>query len=397
MDRRTRKQLENIQVTRRDTEIPAFIGDLHTGVVKDGDARVFVTVHQTGQVLSVKNQKAPNRLRWPVWVGYLPNSKILQVLRSRDYFLDTSIPDLPEHDHTWGVSDNPSWIRKEQFMEGLPVPIGGMQVRIVGYRYFLNGVFYIIANTIFDLASYVPASEANWVNVEVGEDRNISYTVGASYASRALLNDPATIPAVAYNKKLLFACKVYLGQEDIIHTAIDSDVFDPRFTGMGTGGGVASAVDWEDILNKPIVGYSLEPVTTVTKKELFTSFIDGALAVLTDVTASYVVQRYMELHSVLITCKNKGTANSTIIDMNINGVTAFTTQANRPSLAFNAALDYAISGTPNIVDLVPGDIITFDIDAIATGSANLTIRRYEEIVDLVFSGDEIISTLVPIS
>ncbi|MDD5517868.1 MAG: hypothetical protein PHV98_00770 [Candidatus Omnitrophica bacterium] len=100
--------------------------------------------------------------------------------------------------------------------------------------------------------------------------------------------------------------------------------------------------------------------------------IDGVLATATDVGA-FVSPGDGTILAVYIRCKTQGSANSTIIDCHLNGTTIFTTQANRPTLAWNEADGYAKSGTPELATLAEGDILTFDIDAIATSAADLSI------------------------
>lgn len=101
------------------------------------------------------------------------------------------------------------------------------------------------------------------------------------------------------------------------------------------------------------------------------AFFDGALAAATDV-GRFVTPYAGTIQSVYITVESKGTANSTIVDVHKNGTTIFTTQANRPTVAFND-VDGVASGTPDVTAVVAGDVITFDIDAIATGAEGLGI------------------------
>ena len=133
---------------------------------------------------------------------------------------------------------------------------------------------------------------------------------------------------------------------------------------------------------------ALIPVTTITHVEFERIFIDGALAVLSDVI-QFIITRPTTLHSIPIYCRDNGSASSTIVDIHLNGVTIFTTQANRPTLAYNAT-SYAVSGTPDVVDLVAGDILAVQIDQIATGAEGLSIAFVERIQDFVWSGDELV-------
>ncbi len=98
--------------------------------------------------------------------------------------------------------------------------------------------------------------------------------------------------------------------------------------------------------------------------------MDGALAVAADVH-TFLVTKDMTVDFWYIHCDDPGTASSTIFDVHKNGTTIFTTQANRPTLAWNDANGWAKSGAPDVTTFVEGDIITIDIDQIGTGAEGL--------------------------
>ena len=100
-------------------------------------------------------------------------------------------------------------------------------------------------------------------------------------------------------------------------------------------------------------------------------FFDGALAVVTDVT-KFVVPYAGTIQIVYITEEDNGSANSTIVDVHKNGTTIFTTQGNRPTIAHDDA-DNVASGTPDVTSVAAGDVLTVDIDAIATGASGLGV------------------------
>jgi hypothetical protein len=58
------------------------------------------------------------------------------------------------------------------------------------------------------------------------------------------------------------------------------------------------------------------------------------------------------------------TGASLIVDINKNGTTIFTTQANRPTIA--AGTNFAESGTPAVTTWADGDYVTFDVDQIGS-------------------------------
>lgn len=68
---------------------------------------------------------------------------------------------------------------------------------------------------------------------------------------------------------------------------------------------------------------------------------------------------------------NSGEATD-IADVNKNGTTIYTTQANRPTLGTSNTGLWAEAAEPEIVTLEAGDILSLDIDQIATtGSARV--------------------------
>ena len=63
---------------------------------------------------------------------------------------------------------------------------------------------------------------------------------------------------------------------------------------------------------------------------------------------------------------------STIIDVNINGTTIYTTQGNRPTLLTADTGMYTEAAEPEITSGKGGDVIAYDIDQIASTGPTLT-------------------------
>lgn len=101
--------------------------------------------------------------------------------------------------------------------------------------------------------------------------------------------------------------------------------------------------------------------------------VDGALAVATEVGEARLLSQSMTFTKAYIYSKVTGTANSTIVDIHLNGVTIYTNQGNRPTLAWNDPDKKAVSAAPDVTAGAEGDILTIDIDAIATGVEDLVI------------------------
>lgn len=248
MDKRTRKKLEAIQVARSETEIYAFLGDLRTGQVEVDPnvfTHVYATVAFTGQVIKVRNYKYPNRFRLPVKIGGKDEAGVMQVIGIwKGIYPDLDLPEVPKHPHTWGQTENPAWIRKEQILELLPSAIGGMVVRVNAGYYGINGVIRAMPNTEFDMTAYIPSNGAVWVSVSIDVDGNITYTTSTPAVENRALLEYTSVPVLGVEYRLLFSCRLYEGQTEVLHDEYSSDIFDPRFIqGSAVGSGVVIDTD----------------------------------------------------------------------------------------------------------------------------------------------------------
>ena len=406
----------------RALEFKAVLGRAD-GTVKSRGENVYITLYN-GDVLEVYNGRLPRVPYRKVWIGYDDeNPTLLQVLRFEDVYDTRPHPNLPNHkeSHTW-FSYDPVELYTEQIMELLPRAAGGLTIRVYGGRYQCNGAYHIMPTMDLDLTAEAVADGAEWVNAEIDENRVVTYQHSANVLTRDLLI-PEDIPDTSAAKKLLFSAKMYAGQAVFIQTVNDTDIFDPRLTGVASGG-VSNSVEWIDVLNKPAEFPPDTDVTDLLYPRIFPFFapptvnddgtagykigdlwvdtvggiaytaidvstgaavwfsgtnagggdlnirIDGALAVATDVY-TFLVTKDMTVDFWYIHCDDPGTASSTIFDVHKNGTTIFTTQGNRPTLAWNDADGWAKSGAPDVITFAEGDIITIDIDQIGTGAEGL--------------------------
>jgi hypothetical protein len=420
---------DNFKTMLPDTErleFVAFMGDASGLVKADKFNNVYVIRHDAS-VMKVRNTRVPNVARLPVLVGYAKdNPTLLQVLRMVDSYLDPPYPAVPEHAETmhsrWGY--DPVFITADQILDGLAFPAAdtGLVIQLRGLKYYMNGA-RLLDNMLIDFTAYVPVTGACWVLAEVDENKVITLRSGASVAMREMLT-PADIPLVVAGQKPLFALKMYKGQTHITQSRLVEDIFDMRWLGISSGGG-ADSVLWEDIIGTPLIfppdlaltdavyprKWLKSAAPTVDddstqcyeKSDIwidqsngdayicidnadgvadwlrvgsgsgdYTFVVDGRLAVATNVPNAFVVTKDVEITACYIYCKTPGTADSTVVDVNKNGVTIYTTQANRPTLAFDDADGWA-SSVPDILTFAAGDVITLDIDAIATGAEDLVV------------------------
>ena len=95
----------------------------------------------------------------------------------------------------------------------------------------------------------------------------------------------------------------------------------------------------------------------------------------------YLVPTFCSLREVFVSSGTAGSGGtSDIIDVNIDGTTIFTTQANRPTLLVGDTGTWSLSGLgavimpPEVTSCKPGTVITYDVDQVCTtGSALVTI------------------------
>lgn len=109
-------------------------------------------------------------------------------------------------------------------------------------------------------------------------------------------------------------------------------------------------------------------------RHIFEDYSSGAITSGT-VKREWVVPFDCHILDVICDSETAGSGGtSDIIDVNRNGTTIYTTQANRPTLLVTNTGMFAEAGEPEVRQLVAGDVLSYDIDQIATtGSARFKI------------------------
>jgi hypothetical protein len=89
----------------------------------------------------------------------------------------------------------------------------------------------------------------------------------------------------------------------------------------------------------------------------------------------WVCPIYGRIVDVIVDSETAGSGGtSDIIDVNIGGTTIYTTQGNRPTLLLANTGLWAEAAEPEVQNLSPGDIVSYDIDQICTtGSARVKV------------------------
>lgn len=390
---------------------------------------VYITLYN-GSVITCHNDRVPRVPLRKVVVGYDDKDpNLLQVLRFDNLYTTRPHPNVANHkdSHAWFGYD-PVEAYGEQIMPLLPRAAGGLNIRIHGGNYFCNGSNHILPNTDIDLTAEAVSSGAEWVNIEIDESGAITYNHGVNKASRALLL-PEDIPATSTSKKLLCSVKMYAGQSVVIQTKTDTDIYDPRFSGVG-GGGLAGAVYWDDVLSKPVV---FPPDTSVTdalypRKWMFfsnptidddgyngygkldfwlnqssgsvfvclddtvgaavwvevgggnagnlTFVIDGALAVNSSAAVPILITQDITIGNVFLFCEEPGSSGSTIADIVLDGVSPVSIFSGvcdaPPELAYNNPTRYAWA-EPTMTQFQEGDVLMLDLTQVADGARGLMV------------------------
>lgn len=265
------------------------------GEVKVSQNEVYVTL-MNGSVVTVYNDRLPRIAFRKIVIGYDDNDpSLLQVLRFDNVYSTRPTAMITNHkeSHAW-YSHDPIDVYAQQFLPLLPRAIGGLSVRVYGGEYKIDTQFHVMPTTDYDLSAEAPASGAEWVNVEIDSSGVVTYNHGSNKVSRELLL-PEDIPTTVSTKKLLCSVKMYIGQSRFIQTRLDSDIFDPRFTGESSAvwgaitGTLSDQTDLQTALNgkvdenAPITGETKTKITYDTKG-LVTSGADATTADIADST-----------------------------------------------------------------------------------------------------------------
>lgn len=124
-----------------------------------------------------------------------------------------------------------------------------------------------------------------------------------------------------------------------------------------------------------IINYTGEIIQT----KAISFYIDDVLEI-GENTMSIISPLGLTIKEIRVGVDVAPTGASLIIDININGTTIYTTQANRPTIAIDA---FSVVATiPDITTILLGDKITLDIDQVGSTIAgeNLSITIICEVV-----------------
>ena len=161
---------------------------------------------------------------------------------------------------------------------------------------------------------------------------------------------------------------VLSGARDATGTELTSKFSNTRLTGTieinGGGpvvGDVLTAVDTDGL------GTWSAPAGLATRIELVW-IANGPFLVDTSVDGGRIADSAMTITGVWLYRTTPGTSGSTVLDLNKNGTSMYTTQGNRPTIAFDDGDSKVDCTLPDVVTVAAGDVITVDTDSIEGGT-----------------------------
>lgn len=227
------KRLSNY--TLKAEPIPARIG-LDDGTVfpDPNNKRIIWVTYFNGDTAQVLNHRVASKPNVLVLVGYdpvqFPNR--LQVLGMWDIYQDAQWGGIVSHadDHGW-LGRDPLWIRGEQFLPALVVPVSG-QLKVIVYPIALLGSLswkLITVQTTVDVSASVPATGYRYGLLVMNSLGALVIRDGVIVKSRSLLTEDR-IPVPTAGDNVIAALVLYKGQTQLLKNKRGSDILDLRFS-----------------------------------------------------------------------------------------------------------------------------------------------------------------------
>lgn len=111
--------------------------------------------------------------------------------------------------------------------------------------------------------------------------------------------------------------------------------------------------------------------------------VNGALSAGSLIDAGRGMSTAMTIVAVTLFRGANGSGGTTTVDLNINGVTAYSTQANRPVVTSASGDNQVILATlPDVLAVIAGDYLSMDVDTIETGGGVTAPQDLSLVVEL---------------
>lgn len=211
-------------------------------------------------------------------------------------------------------------------------------------------------------------------------DKGDTGSTGAQGESPPVKSGTGTIPITGwvantgdYAYKLDLAI-TGIESSDVIQVAVNPDDMDTATTAQlcPTNDSYAGGITfYAKTVPADTIGFSYFSVVTTSQyggdfTKYFSYSVNGTLGVDTDIYP-IISGLAMTVKEILISVETAPTGADLIIDINKNGTTMYTTQANRPTIP--AGSTTATVSLPNIISIAKGDKITIDIDQVGSTNA----------------------------
>jgi hypothetical protein len=179
----------------------------------------------------------------------------------------------------------------------------------------------------------------------------------------------------------IYLSRIQVGDQLHVQADVDSTIFGLyQVTAPGTDHGTwysfpVSFISGNGALpvDDQIVAFTILRTDAGSRLSPATFSSSGTLVVKTG-AARYYVETARTIMEVRASLGTAPTGAAVIVDVNKNGTTIFTTQANRPTVAVGTNTDTA--NNPDVTSLAAGDYLTIDVDQIGSASpgADLTVQ-----------------------
>jgi hypothetical protein len=204
------------------------------------------------------------------------------------------------------------------------------------------------------------------------------YKIGEDQFNISHLSDVNTIGA-ASGEVLKFDGTNWLPEEDLtgtggsdpdaIHDNVAGEIAAVTAKGTPVAGDFLLIEDSAASNAKKRITIGSLPAGGGTPRDTFVFRLNGKPSVSTKVDGTWNPKRAGTFTGVYFHRETAGSAGSAIVDINKNGTTIYTTQANRPTIAAASGNNFSVTTTPNVTSFAVGDKITMDIDSIETGNS----------------------------
>lgn len=372
---RLKKETEHLNLRKVDERIrvPANLG------LAIGGSRLVEVPTRTGyhyarirgnlsEVVQVYNAKTSPVYDLPVLISFRNNRWEVEDRDTGRYQNWGSSAYLPAHGAQHSFDPNSPggdivWVFDNQMMPLAPIPSGSSgagNILIEYYPYWSSANHQwqgVGATGTANILAYKPTgSNARMVLVYMDVNGNPQLLPGSTYFAANITGSSAVlpyIPALPSNDDIPVAgIRLTSGTSSILWQNIYG--VRPWFTsagGTGSSGGVGPQ-------GPP--GPAGATVTGTSTFE-FSWYLDGYITTGSNVAAEYVSPRDQIIEKVIFKVKGLGTTGTSIVDINLNGASIFST---RPTIQYND-LDGIDIVVPNTTSISQNDVLTLDIDSFA--------------------------------